>query len=112
SSGLLRGIQEARRAAGERGATLLLISDGHANTGVTDHDQLAEVARQGREHGVTTTTMGYGLGYDEALMEAVAAGGAGTPLFAWDPDTAHGLLAQEAEYLLAKSAQAVSLRVP
>ena len=112
SSGLLRGVQEARRAAGGRGATLLLISDGHANTGVTEHDRLAEIARQGYEHGITTTTMGYGLGYDEALMEAVSAGGAGTPLFAWDPDTAHGLLAQEAEYLLAKSAQAVSLRVP
>ena len=112
SSGLLRGIQEARRAAGERGATLLLISDGHANTGVTDHGQLAKIAEQGYEHGITTTTVGYELGYDEALMEAVAAGGAGSSLFARDPDTAQGLLAQETEYLLAKSAQAVSLRIP
>lgn len=31
SAGLLRGLQEARRAAGPAGATLLLISDGHAN---------------------------------------------------------------------------------
>ena len=112
SSGLLRGIQEARRAGGERGATLLLISDGHANHGVTDHDLLRQVTADAYGHAVTTTTLGYGLGYDEALLGAVADGGAGSALFAEDPDTAGGLIAQEAEYLLAKSAQAASLRVP
>lgn len=112
SSGLLRGVQEARRAGAERGATLLLISDGHANQGVTDHDLLRQVAADAYSHGVTTTTLGYGLGYDEELLGAVADGGAGSALFAEDPDTAGGLIAQEAEYLLAKTAQAVSLRVP
>ncbi|MGQ4266931.1 vWA domain-containing protein [Nocardiopsis changdeensis] len=112
SSGLLRGIQEARRAGGERGATLLLVSDGHANNGVTDHDLLRRVAADAYGHGVTVATLGYGLGYDEALLGAVAEGGTGSALFAEDPDTAGGLIAQEAEYLLAKSAQAVSLRIP
>ncbi|MFI6574223.1 VWA domain-containing protein [Nocardiopsis sp. NPDC050513] len=112
SSGLLRGVQEARRASGGRGATLLLVSDGHANQGVTDHDLLRQVAADAYGHGVSTTTLGYGLGYDEALLGAIADGGAGGALFAEDPDTAGGLIAQEADYLLAKSAQAVSLRVP
>ncbi|WP_435110905.1 vWA domain-containing protein [Nocardiopsis synnemataformans] len=112
SSGLMRGVQEARRAGADRGATLLLISDGHANQGVTDHDLLRQVAADAYSHGVTTTTLGYGLGYDEELLGAVADGGAGSALFAEDPDTAGGLIAQEAEYLLAKTAQAVSLRVP
>jgi Ca-activated chloride channel family protein len=112
SSGLLRGVQEARRAGADRGGTLLLISDGHANQGVTDHDLLRQVAADAYAHGVTTTTLGYGLGYDEELLGAVADGGAGSALFAEDPDTAGGLIAQEAEYLLAKTAQAVSLRVP
>ncbi|MCP3013972.1 VWA domain-containing protein [Nocardiopsis dassonvillei] len=112
SSGLLRGVQETRRAGADRGGTLLLISDGHANQGVTDHDLLRQVAADAYSHGVTTTTLGYGLGYDEELLGAVADGGAGSALFAEDPDTAGGLIAQEAEYLLAKTAQAVSLRVP
>lgn len=112
SSGLLRGVQEARRAGGERGATLLLISDGHANNGVTDHDLLRQVAADAYGHKVTVATLGYGLGYDEALLGAVSEGGTGSALFAEDPDTAGGLIAQEAEYLLAKSAQAVSLRIP
>ena len=112
SSGLLRGVQEARRAGADRGATLLLISDGHANQGITDHGLLRQVAADAYGHGVTTTTLGYGLGYDEELLGVVADGGAGSALFAEDPDTAGGLIAQEAEYLLAKTAQAVSLRVP
>ncbi|MDT0330656.1 vWA domain-containing protein [Nocardiopsis lambiniae] len=112
SSGLLRGVQEARRAGGGSGATLLLISDGHANHGVTDHDLLRQVAADAYGTKVTVATLGYGLGYDEALLGAVSEGGTGSALFAEDPDTAGGLIAQEAEYLLAKSAQAVSLRIP
>lgn len=111
SSGLLRGIQEARRASQDRGATLLLISDGHANQGTTDHDLLRDVARGAYEHGVTITTLGYGLGYDEELLGAIAEGGSGSALFAEDADTAGGLIADEAEYLLAKTAQATSLTV-
>lgn len=45
SSGYLRGIQEAQRAAGDGRATLLLLSDGHANEGVTDHDARGAASR-------------------------------------------------------------------
>jgi len=46
SSGYLRGLQEARRVAGPAGATVLLLSDGMANAGVTDPDQLGSLARR------------------------------------------------------------------
>ncbi|GAA3749279.1 Ca-activated chloride channel family protein [Spinactinospora alkalitolerans] len=110
SSGLLRGIQEARRASGDRGATLLLISDGHANRGITDHRRLAECARSAHGHGVATGTLGYGLGYDEELLGAVSDGGTGSALFAEEPDTAGELIAGEVDHLLDKTAQAASLR--
>ena len=45
SAGFLRGIQEARRVAGPGGATLLLVSDGHANVGVTEPDAGSETFR-------------------------------------------------------------------
>ncbi|WP_017592538.1 ADP-ribosylglycohydrolase family protein [Nocardiopsis potens] len=111
SSGLMRGVQEARRASQDGGATLLLISDGHANQGITEHGRLAEIARSAHVSGVSVTTIGYGLGYDEALLGAVADGGAGDALFAEDPDTAVGLIQGEADHLLAKTAQAASLRI-
>ena len=79
SGGLLRGLQEARRVATDAGATVLLLSDGHANQGILEHDKLAAVAANARDHGVTTSTIGIGLDYDETLLAAVARGRAGRP---------------------------------
>jgi Ca-activated chloride channel family protein len=111
SSGYLRGLQEAQRAAGPTGATLLLVSDGHANAGVTDPDQLGQVATRARTKNVTTSTLGFGLGYDEQLLGALARGGAGNELFAEEADTAVALIAGEVDGLLTQVAQAASLRL-
>lgn len=109
SGGYLRGLQEVRRAANGHGATLLLLSDGCANQGVTDSGALAGIARQGRANGISTSTLGVGLGYDEALMSAVAGGGAGNALFAEEADTAGALIAGEVDGLLSQTVQAASL---
>jgi Ca-activated chloride channel family protein len=111
SAGFLRGLQEARRTAGETGARVLLISDGHANVGVTDPERLEGVAAEARGRGVTTSSLGFGLGYDERIMSALARGGAGNELFAEEPDTAVALISGEVEGLLAQTAQAASLLV-
>jgi Ca-activated chloride channel family protein len=111
SSGYLRGLQEARRVAGPSGATVLLISDGHANAGVTDPDTLGAIAGEARTTGIATSTLGFGLGYDERIMSALARGGAGNELFAEEADTAIALIAGEVDGLLAQTAQAASLLV-
>ncbi len=111
SGGLLRGFQEARRAAGASGATVLLLSDGHANEGETNPDRLAGVAAAARAHGVTTSTVGIGLGYDETLLAAVARGGQGAHAFAPDGDGAGAVVAGEVDGLLSKTIQAASLIV-
>jgi Ca-activated chloride channel family protein len=111
SSGYLRGLQEAQRVAGPTGATLLLVSDGHANAGVTDPVQLGQVATRARSKNVTTSTLGFGLGYDERLLAALARGGAGNELFAEEADTAVALIAGEVDGLLTQVAQAASLRL-
>lgn len=53
SGGYLRGLQEARRVAGAAGVTVLIISDGHANVGITGPDTLARVAAEAYTHRVT-----------------------------------------------------------
>jgi Ca-activated chloride channel family protein len=111
SAGYLRGLQEARRVAGEAGATVLIVSDGHANAGVTDPVALAQVAAEAYRGGVTTSTLGFGLGYDERLMSAIARGGSGNEHFAEEADTAVALIAGEVEGLLAQTAQAATLHV-
>jgi len=68
-----------------------------ANQGVTDHDTLEGIAPAARTGGVSTSTLGVGLGYDEELMSAVARGGAGNALFAEEADTAGALIAGEVD---------------
>src|SRR4051794_39752888 len=111
SGGLLRGLREARRVATAAGATLLLVSDGHANEGIVDADRLGAVAARAREQGVTTSTIGVGLDYDETLLAALAAAGQGGHAFAEDGDAAAGAVAGEVDGLLSKTVQAASLTV-
>jgi Ca-activated chloride channel homolog len=111
SAGYVRGLQEARRVATPAGATVLIISDGHANQGITDPPTLAKVAADASARQVTTSTLGFGLGYDEQLLAAVSTAGNGNELFAEEADTAAALIAGEIEGLLTQVAQACSLRV-
>jgi Ca-activated chloride channel homolog len=111
SAGYLRGLQEARRCAGEDGATVLLISDGHANSGIVDADRLADIAATYAGQHVTTAALGYGLGYDERLLHAIARGGRGNEHFAENPDTAVALIAGEVTGLLSQTIQAASLTI-
>ena len=97
--------------AGSGAATVLVISDGHANAGITDPVALGQVAAEASTHQVTTSTLGFGLGYDERIMSAIARGGSGNEHFAEEPDTAVALIAGEVEGLLSLTAQAASLHV-
>ncbi len=111
SAGYLRGLQEARSAADGTGGTVLLISDGHANAGVTNPDQLGSVAAKAAGDSITTTTLGFGLGYDENLLRAIAAGGNGSELFAEHADDAVAAISRELDGLLTQTAQAASLLI-
>ncbi len=111
SSGLLRGIQEAQRTAAGDGATLVLLSDGMANEGVTDHGHLEQFAAGAQQQRITTSTIGIGLGYDEELLATIARGGGGNASFAEQGDEAGAALASEVDGLLDQSVQAASLTV-
>ena len=110
-AGYLRGLRELRRAAGTSGGTVLVISDGHVNRGITDVDQFATVTAKAYTDGVVTSTLGYGRGYDETLLAAIARSGSGNHVFAEDPDAAGVAIAHEVEGLLDKVVQAATLTV-
>ena len=112
SGGWLKGVEEVARADGEGPRKVLLLSDGQANVGVVDHDVLATMTRNAREaHRVTTTTIGFGEGFDEDLLSAMADAGTGSAHFIEDPDAAAGVFAAEFEDLAALVAQNVSLEI-
>ncbi|MFI0432306.1 MAG: VWA domain-containing protein [Candidatus Nanopelagicales bacterium] len=110
-AGYLRGLQEAKRAAGPTGATLLLLSDGHANVGESDPHRLRALAQNHADKLITTSTIGIGVGYDEAILAELATGGLGNHSFAQGPDDAIAAVAGEVEGLLSKAVQAATLMV-
>lgn len=112
-AGYLRALRELRRTGDKAtyGATLLVVSDGHVNSGMRDLDQFGSIATKAYRDGVVTTTLGYGHGYDETLLSQIARSGNGNHVFAADPDAAGAAICGEVEGLLEKVAQAVSLIV-
>lgn len=56
---------------------VLLLSDGQANRGLTDPNELFEHVGQLRQRGVLTSTLGVGDGYDENLLRGMAEHGGG-----------------------------------
>ena len=60
---------------------VVLISDGLANEGTTDPDELSSLAAASAEYGVSVTTVGVGLDFDEQLMTRLAVSGTGSYYF-------------------------------
>lgn len=78
SGGLEAGAHEVQRGWDrELLNRVILMSDGNANVGTTDVFALERMADRLRREGVTVTTMGVGLDYNEDLMTSVAVAGAG-----------------------------------
>jgi Ca-activated chloride channel family protein len=85
SCGLEAGASEIARAPVTGGLRrILLISDGQANEGVYDRDELAGLAAAEAANGVSISTVGVGLEFDETTMRRLAEVGRGNYYFAED----------------------------
>jgi Ca-activated chloride channel family protein len=111
SGGWLKGAEELRRVTGEGPRRVLLLTDGLANVGVTDPGRLSAMSGSMKGEGIGTTTIGYGGGFDETLLTAMADAGGGNSYFAAGPDDAPGIFDDEFEGLATVAAQNVSLEI-
>jgi Ca-activated chloride channel family protein len=112
SGGWLKGV-EALSSLEEEGPTrrVLLLTDGMANVGIADASRLATMARASAGDRIGTSTIGFGEGFDEDLLTAMADAGGGGAHFAPSPDAAPGIFAQEFDDLLSLVAQNVSAEI-
>ena len=80
SGGWFAGVECAARVAEEDARMtprIILLSDGHANEGISDANELREHAGELRLRGVLTSALGIGDGYDEQLLRGIAENGGG-----------------------------------
>ena len=79
---------------------VILMTDGLANRGVTNAEQLVAMARQKRQANVITTTMGLGTDFNEDLLIAMADAGGGAFYFIESPEVAPTIFKEELRDLL------------
>lgn len=76
-AGLNTALSLLENSRGERARKILLLSDGQANQGITNPEQLALIAARATHRGAVLSTIGMGLGFNETLMAKLADYGMG-----------------------------------
>lgn len=111
--GLRLGYEEAKKPDPLEDAVrvVMLLSDGRANSGITQPASLSGLALTAFQDGIQTSTFGLGSDYDGALMSSIAGDGAGGYYYLRDPDQIAPALAVELDKRLDPVATALELRV-
>ncbi|GGK29753.1 hypothetical protein GCM10008955_24490 [Deinococcus malanensis] len=114
STNLFGGWQTASRLllyGAEQGrlSRIVLVTDGRANVGLREPLIIGEHVAQAQTQGVSTSTVGVGVRYDENLLETLAGTGDGNYHFAERPDELEDTLQTELASLKATLGRRVSL---
>ncbi|MEO8334311.1 MAG: VWA domain-containing protein [bacterium] len=73
----------------------LLLTDGHANAGETNHEVLAHHAAELNRRGIATSAFGVGADFDERLLRDIATEGGGNFYFVQNADQIPDLVTSE-----------------
>lgn len=111
--GMVRGLEilEAAKRPEQDLAHVLLLSDGQANVGESRPDVLGARAAEAFKKGVSVSTLGVGLDYNEDLMTKLADQGGGRYHFIQDNQAIPRVLADEFAGLVATVASGMSLEL-
>jgi Ca-activated chloride channel homolog len=110
--GWMRGCQQvAAHQDGMGMHRVLLMSDGLANIGVTDREELVSHAGELWRRGVATWTFGFGHDFDEDLLERMAVAGGGQSFYVESPQQIEDYVTNAVGEALDVVARDVELRV-
>lgn len=84
---------------------IIVLTDGHANVGLSTIEAFAPAVVRGRVNGITTSCIGFADGYDEAFLAAVADAGSGNDYWCAGPDQAVQVFVDEFNGLASVVAQ-------
>ncbi|HKU78095.1 MAG TPA: VWA domain-containing protein [Pyrinomonadaceae bacterium] len=88
---------------------VVLITDGLANVGITNTDEIVTQAMGLYQRGVSTSTIGIGADFNEDLLMPMAQSGGGNAWHVVEPDDMQHIFQVELEGLIAQFAHTVSL---
>lgn len=111
TGGMMQGVEEVLRNLDRNYLNrVLLLSDGLANTGVTNPSQIKRLVRAARRKGIHISTMGLGADYDEDLMQGIAQNAGGNYYFIESPTQMSRIFEQEMSILFTTVAKEVVVR--
>jgi Ca-activated chloride channel homolog len=113
---LYAGTEEGLRQVGkylDRGKVnrIILISDGLANVGPSSPEELAALGRKAAAEGISITTIGLGLGYNEDLMTKLAYSSDGNHAFVEHADDLVDIFNKEFGDVLSVVAHDIIIRI-
>ena len=116
SGGWLKGCEILSTASAVPGRApaikrIVVLTDGHANAGIQNPDELATMTRGGIASGITTSMIGFADGYDETLLASMADSGGGNDYWCAGPDQALNVFNQEFDGLASVVAQNLSVEI-
>jgi Ca-activated chloride channel family protein len=110
--GVMEGAREVRKFKGaQRLNRIVLLSDGLANVGPKLPSEFAKLGRDLLAEGISVSTIGLGLDYNEDLMLQLARASDGNHAFASAPNDLIQIFNREFDDVLASCAQTVSIDV-
>ena len=110
SGGLLQGYQELDRFFSDKAINrVILLTDGLANVGITNHQELAEIAAKNSAQNKTLTCLGVGVDFDENLLMTLTDAGRGNYYYINTPDRIPAFFEQELNGLSKIAAQNIKL---
>jgi Ca-activated chloride channel family protein len=111
--GVMAGAAEVRRHArdGRHVNRIILLSDGLANVGPSSPEELGRLGASLLKEGISVTTIGLGLGFNEDLMTRLAQRSDGNTYFVEHSDDLPGIFAAELGDVLSVVARRVVIEI-
>ena len=112
SGGWLKALEMLNASPREKAVRrIIVLTDGHANAGISNGDLLAELVATGHAADITTSFIGFADGFDEDLLEKLADAGQGNNYFCESSDQASAVFTTEFNGLSSVVAQNISVEV-
>ena len=111
-AGMQAGADEVRKFYAKDSVNrIILLSDGLANVGPSTPADFIRLGKQLASEGITVSTVGLGLGYNEDLMAKLAASTDGSHAFIQEPADLTGFLNREFDTAQSVVAQELEIRI-